>query len=295
MRILILLVLIKICPVLLYGQHIVSGVHGSSDYYSDVNPDKVVFAPMITFPSYNSDSLLVDLNNDNINDFNIIAVSDDGGQWYRYYSCRIIPLNNNQISISGFDTCYANIPSTLQLYWNPMAEIFASGDTIDKNKLWIDSTAYLAFNNLSANFPNNFGYNCADFVSPIAGYLGLKVIIPNDTLYGWIKIQAIATTSVTIEEYACNIFSTGIEQPNESFAASIFPNPFSDKAVLHFNRFVNDASLEIYNSRGQQVKKIANVSGNKVVLYRDNLSPGLYFMVLRLPDKIAFTCKLMIQ
>jgi Secretion system C-terminal sorting domain len=295
MRILILLVLFKICPVLLYGQHIVTGFHGSSDYYSDVNPDEVVFAPMITFPSYNSDSLLVDLNNDNINDFNIIAVSDDGGQWYRYYSCRIIPLNNNQISISGIDTCYANIPSTLQVSWNPMAEIFASGDTIDENELWIDSTAYLAFYNFSANFPNNFGYTCADVVSPVAGYLGLKVITSIDTLYGWIKIQAIATTSVTIEEHACNIFSTGIEQPDNSLAASIFPNPFSEKAVLHLNRLIHDATLEIYNSKGQQVKKMINVSGNKVVLYRDNLSPGLYFMVLRLPDEIVFTCKLIMQ
>lgn len=295
MRILILLVLITICPVTLSAQHIVTGIHGSSDYYFDVNPDEVVFAPMITFPSYNSDSLLVDLNNDNINDFNIFAESDDGGQWYRNYSCRIIPLNNNQISISGFDTCYANIPSTLQLSLNPMAEIFASGDTIDENKLWIDSTAYLAFYNFSANFPNNFGYTCADVVSPVAGYLGLKVIIPNDTLYGWIKIQAIATTSVTIEEFACNIFSTGIEQPDKSLATSIFPNPFSDKAVLQFNRFVNDASLEVYNSKGQQVKKVVNVSGNKVDLYRDNLSPGLYFMVLSFPDNTVFTGKLIIH
>lgn len=295
MRVFILVILFKICPVLLYGQHIVAGIHGSSDYYSDVNPDEVVFAPMITFPSYNSDSLLVDLNNDNINDFNIIAVSDDGGQWYRYYSCRIIPLNNNQISISGFDTCYANIPSTLQVSWNPMAEIFASGDTIDENELWIDSTAYLAFSNFSSNFPNNFGYSCADVVSPVAGYLGLKVITSNDTLYGWIKIQAIATTSVTIEEYACNIFSTGIDQPDNSFTATIFPNPFSDKTVLHLNRLFHDASLEIYNLQGQQVKKMVNVSGDKVEIYRDHLSPGLYFMVLRLPDDIVFTSKLIMQ
>ncbi len=295
MRILILLVLITICPVTLSAQHIVAGIHGSSDYYSDVNPDKVVFAPMITFPSYNSDSLLVDLNNDNINDFNIFAESDDGGQWYRNYSCRIIPLNNNQISISGFDTCYANILSTLQLYWNPMAEIFASGDTIDKNKLWIDSTAYLAFYNFSANFPNNFGYTCADVVSAATGYIGLKVIIPNDTLFGWVKVQAIATTSVTIEEYACNIFSTGIDYPDKNLVATVFPNPFSDKAVLQFNRFVNDASLEIYNSIGQLVKNIANISDSRVVLLRDNLSPGLHIMVLRLPDNTVFAGKLIIQ
>lgn len=290
----LLVIFIIFSSINIYGQFIISGIQGPTDYLYNINPDQIIYAPIISFPSDNIDSSLIDINNDNIYDFKIKAERHDGGNWNNYISCSIHPLDNNQISIASFDTCFANNPSTTILYQVPIAKLYAIGDTINKDNYWIDSTTYLAYNRWSATIPNNFGYSCTDLVLSNSGYLGVKVIIPNDTLYGWIKIQAIASNTVVVEEYACNIFSTGLESLEGSYVASIFSNPFSMQSVLQFDNYINNASLIIYNSLGQQVKTMKNISGRKVVITRDYLSSGIYFLKLKFADNKIVTNKLII-
>ena len=74
----------------------------------------------------------------------------------------------------------------------------------------------------------------------------------------------------------------------------ISPNPFSSLTTLQTDKIFRDATLTVYNSFGQQVKQIKNISGQTIALHRDNLSSGLYFIWLTEDNKVITTDKLVI-
>jgi len=75
---------------------------------------------------------------------------------------------------------------------------------------------------------------------------------------------------------------------------TFFPNPFSAQTTLQTDNLLHNATLTIYNSFGQTVKQIKNISGPTVTLFRDNLPSGLYFIRLTQDNKIITTDKLVI-
>ena len=75
---------------------------------------------------------------------------------------------------------------------------------------------------------------------------------------------------------------------------TISPNPFSTSTNLQSDQFLNNATLTVYNSIGQQVKQIKNIFGQIVILMRDNLPVGLYYIQLTADNKIFSTDKLII-
>lgn len=85
-----------------------------------------------------------------------------------------------------------------------------------------------------------------------------------------------------------------VTENNAETNFEIYPNPFSASTTLHSNNSLKNASLTIYNSIGQQVKQINNISGQSIILQRDNLPSGLYFIRLMEVDKSIATDKLII-
>jgi len=75
---------------------------------------------------------------------------------------------------------------------------------------------------------------------------------------------------------------------------TFFPNPFSAQTTLQTDNLLHNATLTIYNSFGQTVKQIKNISGSTVTLFRDNLPSGLYFIRLTQDNKIIMIDKLVI-
>lgn len=83
--------------------------------------------------------------------------------------------------------------------------------------------------------------------------------------------------------YNCQFLTSVNENSSYTNPNSVYPNPFSSQTTVKTNKIFKDATLTIYNSIGQQVKKIKNISGQTVTISRDNLRSGLYF--LRLTDE----------
>ena len=75
---------------------------------------------------------------------------------------------------------------------------------------------------------------------------------------------------------------------------TISPNPFSSQTILQSNKVLKDVTLTIYNSHTQIVKQIKNISGQTIILDRDNLTSGLYFLRLTEKDKIYLSEKILI-
>jgi hypothetical protein len=76
---------------------------------------------------------------------------------------------------------------------------------------------------------------------------------------------------------------------------TIYPNPFSEQAILWTDDGFRDATLTIFNHLGQKVKEIRAVSGQTVTLLRDNLPSGLYFIQLAEEGKPLSTKQLVIM
>ncbi len=75
---------------------------------------------------------------------------------------------------------------------------------------------------------------------------------------------------------------------------SIIPNPFSASTSLQLSGNYHNATLTIFNSNGQVVRQIKKISGHVVLLNRDNLASGLYFIRLSQDDNVSSTGKLVI-
>ena len=75
---------------------------------------------------------------------------------------------------------------------------------------------------------------------------------------------------------------------------NIFPNPFSDLATLQTQATLEEATLLIYNSLGQKVTQINNISGQNVTLCRNNLPCGLYLIHLVEHNIIIATHKILL-
>jgi hypothetical protein len=74
----------------------------------------------------------------------------------------------------------------------------------------------------------------------------------------------------------------------------IYPNPCYFETTLQTKRILENATLTICNSIGQNVKQIKNISGYTITLSRDNLKSGLYFVLLTQKNKTILVDKLMI-
>lgn len=91
----------------------------------------------------------------------------------------------------------------------------------------------------------------------------------------------------------CSTLSTNeIQIPN---FITYSPNPFNDELTIATTKNLSNSSLKVYNLIGQLVKKVENIYGNKVILQRENLVSGIYFVQLFENDKMISTQKIIIK
>ena len=75
---------------------------------------------------------------------------------------------------------------------------------------------------------------------------------------------------------------------------TVYPNPFSIETLIQTENDFKKATLTVYNSMGQRVKQLKNISGQTVLLSRDDLPSGLYFLQMVQGNKILKTEKIVI-
>jgi hypothetical protein len=68
----------------------------------------------------------------------------------------------------------------------------------------------------------------------------------------------------------------GIPSINQQSSSALFPNPFSDYAVIRFNKSLHHATLKVYNVYGQMVKAMDPVDGSAILINRDEMPNGFY-------------------
>ena len=98
-------------------------------------------------------------------------------------------------------------------------------------------------------------------------------------------------------DYSNEVFQcefTGFPENNLNNTLSIYPNPFTFSTTLEAEDLFHNAFLTIYNSYNQLVKQIDNFSGKILLIDRNNLSSGVYFVHLTQNDQQIAVKKLII-
>jgi len=218
----------------------------------------------------------LDLNNDNIVDF--LIQFDLGDK----VMCK--PQNNNAYSGYYFDNVY--------LPWaNP------TNTTIcDSLTTWYDT-----MNPGTMASGTNMGY----WIGATDKYLALKIIVGNQTFYGWARLDvAAASTSFTIKDYAyqstpnkCILSgqnSLGLDKNLNNKVISVFPNPCTSITTIKAKDNFRNATITFQNTFGQIIKQLKNSSDQTISLSIDNIPSGLYFITVKENNKVIAVEKLVI-
>jgi hypothetical protein len=88
--------------------------------------------------------------------------------------------------------------------------------------------------------------------------------------------------------------TAGFEERSNASVVSLFPNPFRSECVLHTEQKFENANLTIVNALGEIIRQINNISGQSMVLKRDELPPGSYVILVEDQGRAILTKKIVI-
>ena len=187
------------------------------------------------------------------------------------------PITGHPTSLTGY---YKFLPqNTDTMYINII--FFLNGTGVASGKL---TTTSIAANWTSFNVPM-LAYSSADSAHIIIAAYNADG--PNNIPYG---NSVLFVDNLNFD----NLITNGISVVKKINNLSVFPNPLSTQTILQLDDFLNNATLTVYNSFGQTVKEIQNISGQTVTLIRDNLASGLYFIRLKEENKVITADRLVI-
>ena len=239
---------------------------------------------------------LFDFNNSTGQISNLISITENGGYdtisgCSGLYGLSFSP-NNSLLYVSQWYAPSLGVSKIIQYNIasndsttinSSRINVFTSNESYYSLKLAPNGKIYVA-RNVNQNYigvincPDSVGLNCNYVNSGV--YLGGKQS-------GW--------GLNNLMEYGiyCKPITTSINE-NEISKIKIYPNPFSTQTTLQTDNFLKDATLTVDNCFGQAVKQIKNIAGQTVVLSRDNLPRGMYFLRLTENNKTLTVDKLVI-
>lgn len=145
------------------------------------------------------------------------------------------------------------------------------------------------------NFPAPDDHQSGLFIRPWHNTVYLYALQNKNVNYGAGSFSYVinSTYAKVLIKFNLQSVSLGIEEESSSIF-SLYPNPSSSQTTIRINRNITNANLSVYNCLGQVVKEIKNISGDSIILLRDNLVSGMYFLKLTENDKVIMTNKLLI-
>ena len=88
----------------------------------------------------------------------------------------------------------------------------------------------------------------------------------------------------SIRKFDCGVICKGIRIDNViqvniiDLNYIVYPNPFTDYTTIKLSDDLQTERIELIDIHGRIVRTIDNVNSNSVMIHRDNLSSGIYFI-----------------
>ncbi len=259
----------KICE----AQFILAGTVSGKDTYFDIVPDSALEALNVHLSPYPGETIKLDVDSDGIQDYQIDTYGG-GGLGGGTGGCVIVPLGAHASVASHMDTSAGCCPAQ---YIAQLVDTLVMGDTISNALSFYSGTNYL--------WSTTYGMAQAPIISEWNDigehYIGIRLNYPQDTLYGWIRVEA--TNSgifiLTVKDMACNKNQhIGITEIYNSQKLIIAPNPFSDQITVLCSD-CSDALFVLYNFvSGKTLEKKITKS---FLLNTEQLAKGIYLYEVR--------------
>lgn len=188
----------------------------------------------------------------------------------------------NIVNANTYDAFYLDLTSTADAW----GTITTPAGTVNAIRIYTTETTY------DSSYVSGTGTQN----SVVTGHYYYKWYAKN---LGWPVMQIawgnLAEPNFKTVRYAHDLSSvTGIKSLESNDGIVIYPNPFSAHTTLKAVSPFNNATLIVYNSFGQEVKQLNNISGQSITLHRNDLPSGLYFIRVMQDNKIFVTDKLVI-
>lgn len=87
---------------------------------------------------------------------------------------------------------------------------------------------------------------------------------------------------------------TGVKERSMENKLTVYPNPFNSFTTLSFEKELNNATVKIVDVLGKEVRLI-NVSGKQLIVEKNELNAGIYFVKVIAEQKIVAQQKIIIQ
>ena len=246
----------------------VSGATNAQVQYTDINPDYLV--------SGNGSSYALDLNNDNVVDFEFVTISSSTSITYSNFPINVqfdlglvypaASSNSWMANSNSSDTTIANIPA---------------GSSIAPSNLFSGGSAVLGG---MINFGILGSYPYGNFLAQ-EGFLGVKFQASGNTHYGWIRVEVTADgKTLSVKDYAYDA------TPNTAIVAG--ETGSGPVGVEHIENSVkiqninNQLMIELNNELTNCIATVTSITGQQVVsqsinnaielIELNDLSKGIY-------------------
>lgn len=215
----------------------------------------------------------IDIDNDGVNDIKFLDVTAD---------CAI-----EHCSIC-YNTFYDAVALKSNIEFVASPQVSNSYDTItpnsliDKNKNWKSGTTgrYFKLKNTSGSEQKTFYAYGGSFLGTKDKYMGVRLINPKDTLYGWILIGANANT---VKAFAFNTSLTNAQVDEYKSNVIIYPNPTADYLHIIFKKGQkSNYTFKLTTVTGQTVsyRNVDKNEGANEVIDLTGLAKGVYVLIV---------------
>ena len=246
--------------------------------YTDI-PDTIISYPEIPYLGYDYVYYYLDINNDSIYDFYFEL--EKWQEWATpssqpiYYVSQIRFIQENKTCVfedDSYDCTY----------------VYDIDDIIDTNSNWEDYTASLVFLNYAFG-----GRSCS---LPFQDkYYGIKLIIDNNTHYGWLHLNANESGEIMLKGYAFNTIPNQQIKAGQTEPDAINTELPEDQVVITcINKCLNIRQNNT-NKLIKQVgihdltgKTIYDFSANdyQITLDLHNVKTGMYIVRIGINEKV---------
>ena len=121
-------------------------------------------------------------------------------------------------------------------------------------------------------------------VFEVLGFPGLKPFIANRRLAVLNELQSLGCPTITT-----------VPPQSQSTTVMVYPNPFSTFLTVDLPKHQDPWTWQLYNSKGQLVQQLDNITELTLTIPREHLPTGIYFYKINLKEGLVISGKQIIE
>ncbi|MFM2206197.1 MAG: hypothetical protein RL213_172 [Bacteroidota bacterium] len=270
-----LLLLTASSGVFAQSNYIQGGTAGPGDTLTDLDPDSVLQCISAHLNPYQSTRDTFDLDRDGRPDIYFFTYGD-AGLGGGTAGCRIQSAGAHAQIAVRVDTALVCCPQYVPI---AVADTFSAGDTIGAG-LDYDTTGWIMSESWGGSLAPNF--DKWNNIGP--AYIGVRLILSTDTLYAWIRVEAVQAAplslfTLTVFDFASNKNLHIGWQEGTWTETEVFPTVSKDYFRLKVSRLPQAARYRVYDLKGAIMEE-GSVERLTTVLDATRWANGTYVLSL---------------